>query len=322
MKKFKITWILAGVLLLLGVYVYVFEIVGAKKREAKKEKEEKVLVFEKDQVESIRLQTAKGTFFAKRIGEKEWLLEEPLKVPADMLAWNNIVDNLFDVKFNRVISDKSDDLVPYGLKDPKVSIELHFKNKDKKTLYLGDDNPIGDSLFATKDRSQVILLPQYIVSYFDKELKDYREKKLFSFDQAAVKEIEIFEKKTRKIVLKKEGDKWFLLSQNKKEANSDKVSEFLGAVNFLEVRQFEEEDPKDLSKYGLKEPVYHMILRNEKTTQLELLVGSKKDHNVYIARASEKPIYQVNDSLLNSLPLDPQKLVKKEEKKEDIKSQK
>src|SRR3990167_1205938 len=255
MKKFKTTWILAGVLLVLAAAVYWGEIKGGKKREEQKEKEEKVLVFDKGKVESVALTSIQGKFQAKRSGEKDWILETPLKVPADKLAWNNIIDSLYDLKFNRVISEKSEDLVPYGLKDAKVKVEMAFAGeKEKRIVYLGDENPVGDSLFATVGNSQkVILVSQTISSVFDKGLKDLREKKLFTFDQDKTQEIEVSEAKGKKLVLKKEKDKWFIASSAKKEeADSGRVSEILNTLNFLEVSSFIEEEPKDLVKYEMK----------------------------------------------------------------------
>lgn len=323
MKPFKTTWILAAVLGLLILAVYFFEIQGGKKRQEQKEKEEKIFVFEKDQVESIRFKNSKGTFFAKKAGEKGWFLEEPLKTPADKLAWNNMVDNLYDLKFIRVISEKESDLTAYGLKDSRVSVEMNLKNKDKKNIHFGDDNPIGDSLFATPDKSKVVLVPQHILSTFDKDLKDLREKKLFTFDEKQSESIEVYEKGTRKVVLKKDkasegaapNDKWFVLGKKKEEVDSAKVMEFLNALNFMEVRDFTEEDPKDIAKYGLKSPSYKVIIRDSKTAQLELLLGKKENNTVYVSKAFEKPVYGVNDYILTQLPLDPSKLIKKEEKK-------
>lgn len=318
MKKFKVTWILGLLLLVLAAYVYWGEIKGSKKREAQKEKEEKVFVFDKGKVESVTLSNLQGKFTAKRSGEKEWVLESPLKVPADKWAWNTIVDSLNDLKFSRVISEKSEDLVPYGLKDPKVKVELTLAGeKEKKVLQLGDENPVGDSLFALAGPSQkVILVPQTISSSFDKSLKDLREKKLFTFDQSQTQEIEISQAKGKKLVLKKEKDKWFMVSSLKKEeAESSKVSELLNTLNFLEVSNFIEEDPKDITKYELKMPQLNVILRDTKKAQLQLLVGKKESAGVYVSKVSEKPVYQVNTYILDRLSTDTTKFSKKEEKK-------
>lgn len=318
-ERFKTTWILASVLLVLAATVYWGEIKGGKKREEQKEKEEKVLLFDKGKVESVTLLSSHGKFQAKRSGEKDWMLESPLKVAADKLAWNNMVDSLYDLKFSRVIAEKSEDLVPYGLKDAKVKVEIAIAvEKEKKILYLGDENPVGDSLFATVGSSQkVILVPQYISSVFDKGLKDLREKKLFTFDQDKTQEIDISEAKGKKLVLKKEKDKWFIASSAKKEeADSGRVSEILNTLNFLEVSNFIEEDPKDLAKYELKNPQLKVTLRDDKKAQLQLLFGKKDTVGIYASKVSEKPIYQVNTYILDRISADTSKLIKKEEKKD------
>ncbi len=313
--KFKTTWVLAGILVLLGVGVYIFEIQGGKKRQAAKEKEEKILVFEKDQVESILLKSANGKFVAKRSGADQWTLEEPLKVPADKFAWNGFVDTLYDLKFSRVIAEKADDLVPYGLKDPARVVELTMKGGDKKVFHIGEDNPIGDSTFVSKGDSKVVLAPRHSITAFDKELKDLREKKLFTFDAQKTQEVELQEK-GKKLVLKKDGAKWLIVTNAKKEeADSTKVTELLNTLNFLEVKTFVEEEPKDVSKYELKSPKIRVKVRDEKTTQLETWFGKKEADQIYVSKVSEKPVYQVQSNIMDRLSLDATKYVKKEEKK-------
>ncbi|HBQ20909.1 MAG: hypothetical protein A2Z91_08650 [Deltaproteobacteria bacterium GWA2_38_16] len=326
MNKFKVTWILGGLFLILIAYVYFIEIKGGEKRKVEKEKEEKVWVFDKDKVESVSLKTEKGKFTAKRTGEKEWLLEEPLKVKADKLVWNNIVDSLYDLKFSRVVSEKADDLVPYGLKDSKYIVEITISGeKEKKILSIGDDNPVGDSVFVTVGPSQkVVLVPQFISSTLNKDIKDFREKKLFTFDETKTQEVTLEKAKEPKLVLKKEPgkeiDKWFILSTPKKEeADASKVTELLNTLNFLEVKTFEDESPKELAKYELNAPQLKVTIRDEKTAQLQLLFGKKTNDGVFVSKASEKPVYQVNATILDRLSLDPKKFTKlPEPKKENI----
>ena len=179
---------------------------------------------------------------------------------------------------------------------------------------------MGDSLFATIGNSQkVVLVPQTVSSAFDKGLKDLREKKLFTFNSDQTQEIEISEGKTKKLTLKKEKDKWWILSSAKKEeADGGRVSEILNTLNFLEVSNFIEEDPKDLAKYELKSPQLTVTLRgDDKKTQLQLLLGKKESNGVYISKAAEKPVYQVNPYILDRISTDTSKLIKKEEKKSE-----
>jgi hypothetical protein len=89
MKKFKLTWILAGVLVLSLVYVYVIEVKWAEQKAEVKEQKERVVQFDKDKVESLLLRNPNGTFEAKRIGEDGWELVRPLKASGDKLTWNS-----------------------------------------------------------------------------------------------------------------------------------------------------------------------------------------------------------------------------------------
>ena len=317
MKTFRATWILGGIFLLIAVYVYFVEIEGYKKKQAVREQKEKVLVFEKEKVESVILSNAHGLFEAKRSGEDGWTLVKPFAAPADKQVWNSILDAVFDLKSTRVISENGGDVAPYGLQAPQTRAEIQLKGSpDRLILRVGDENPVGDSLFVTDGAAQkVVLVPKSISYQLNKTLKQLREKRLFSVNTAETQEIQI-QKQKRAIVLKKTDEKWFLASEKtKQEAQPEKVKEILDAIHFLEVSEFEDEDPKDISKFGLKNPQLVVSFRDAKATQTEVLFGNKEKTMVYVAKKAQKPVYKVNAYVLNRIPTDPEKIIKKEEKK-------
>ncbi len=320
MKKFKVTWVLAAALISLIVCVYFFEIEGGKKRAAIKEKEQMVLPLEKDKVQEVALQIPNGLFKAKRIGENDWAIEEPLKVKGDKWAWNQIIDTVSDLKFKRVIEEHASDLSVYGLKEPKIKVEFQFKGEnEKKVLKVGDENPIGDSLFATvSNTKKVVLVPSFLSSSLNKEFKQLREKKLFSFETEKTRVVEVISE-GKKLSLKKDGNKWSVVSSSKKEeAVLSQVTGLLNTLNSLEVKDFESESPADLSKYGLKDPSMTVRVKDEKNVQLELLLGKKDKEGVFAVKKGEKPVYRLHAYVVDDISLDASKYVmKKEEKKPD-----
>ena len=316
MSRFKTTWILAALLCVLMGYVYWGEVRGTKKKELKKEAEETVLLFDKSKVDSLTLRNSKGTFKVKRMGEDDWILENPLRAKGDKLSWNSILEALHGLKFTRVISESETNLEPYGLQKPKMEVDVLLSDrKEVLNLRVGEDNPVGDSLFVMRGDSKKVLLAAKGIAYtLDKDLKELREKKLFTFKAEKIQEVEIQRDKNR-FVLKKEGEKWWLASKEKKELELSKVKELLNAVVFLEVSKFEEEAPTDLAKYGLSTPQITFLVRDDKTTQLELLFGKSDKDGVYVMKKAEKPVYRVGTYTLNRIPSDPSSLIKKEEKK-------
>lgn len=318
MKKFKLTWLLAAVFLVLVAFIYFFEIQGGKQRVALKEKEEKVLLLEKEKIEEVVLQVPNGRFKAKRIGENEWALEEPLKVRGDKWAWNQIVETVSDLKFKRVIEESASDLSVYGLQAPKIKVEFQLKGeKEKRVLKVGDENPIGDSLFATTgETKKIVLVPSYLSSSLNKELKQLREKKLFTFDTEKSRSIELVSN-GKNLFLKKEGDKWFV---NKEEADSSQVTALLNTLASLEVKDFESESPSPaLAKYGLNTPSLKVLVRDEKNAQLELLFGKKDKEGIYASKKAQMPVYRLHSYVLEEISLDASKYLKKEVKKEEKK---
>lgn len=322
MKKFKITWILGGLLLLCVAYIYFIEIKGTQKRAILKEKQEKIFSFEKSKVMTLTLTNEKGVFKLKRMGEKEWLLEKPINAPADKMVCDSLLDAISTLKPSRVITEEGGDLTPYGLKTPHIQVEMELKDKGEKlVLKVGDENPVGDSLFITDQKSKKVMLALKSLEYtLNKDLKQLREKRLFTFNSDESSEIEIKDRSLagetkNRLVLKKEGEKWYIASMKEKlEAEAKKIQEILNALNFLEVHQFEDE-VKDPGKFGLLHPSLTVVVKSNQTTQLELLFGKKEKDFVYVAKRAEKPIYQVRSAVLHRIPSDPSKLFKEEEKK-------
>ncbi|MBI4041246.1 MAG: hypothetical protein HY390_05205, partial [Deltaproteobacteria bacterium] len=94
MKKFKATWIVFGLLVIFGAAVYFFEVKGGKERQARKEKEEKILPLEENQIESVVLKNVEGTFEAKRVSEGNWELQKPVQAKADAWSFRSVVSTI------------------------------------------------------------------------------------------------------------------------------------------------------------------------------------------------------------------------------------
>jgi hypothetical protein len=189
---------------------------------------------------------------------------------------------------------------------PEFTVEINIKGGGTVILKVGEDNPIGDSRFATDSSGKkVVLIPKKITYTIDKDLKDLRNKRLFSYDTEKTQEIEIL-KKGKRLVLKKEGEKWFVVSgKEKKEADDMKVTRIVSGLNVLQVKEFEHEAPADLKKYGLSTPKGMVTVRDDKTTQLHLLIGNGDKDGVFVSKKAEKPVYKVAKSILKRLETDP-----------------
>ena len=72
-----------------------------------------------------------------------------------------------------------------------------------------------------------------------------------------------------------------------------------------------------LKKYGLENPALKVILRDEKSAQLQLELGTHegKDNFVYAKKTGQKPVYKVRDAIMSRIPKTAQEFEKKEEVK-------
>ncbi len=80
-------------------------------------------------------------------------LEQPLAAKADKVALESILDNFCQLKYDRLVEEKSRDLKPFGLDKPGIELQLVSGNRPAVSIRLGMKNGIDDSSYATLARA-------------------------------------------------------------------------------------------------------------------------------------------------------------------------
>ena len=84
--KFRGTLIMGMAFLVLGGYFFFVELPQEEKEKAEKARNEKILDFKEPEVENVILTRPDQEVHAKRTGLNQWVLEQPLKYPANTSA--------------------------------------------------------------------------------------------------------------------------------------------------------------------------------------------------------------------------------------------
>jgi hypothetical protein len=167
MKLQRTTLILLASALLLGGFVYVYEIRGASEREAVKTTKEPIFTFKEDQIQSLTIYIDEKTLEFERVSGQQtnWRMKKPEDVPASDAAIAFLLNLVAEGKSDRSFPIQRNQLQEYGLDKPSATVKVQLKNQQIHWLMLGKADFNRSFLYAQANPStqtpplKVLLVP-------------------------------------------------------------------------------------------------------------------------------------------------------------------
>ena len=299
--KFKGTARMVVVFLILGIYYFFVDLPAEKKKAKEKEIAEKVFPFKKEDIKEFSLFKQDQTITLLQKSNKTWGLSQPLKAAGDIPTTETFLSDIENLEKSRVVDKDSKNLSQYGLEPPSFKIRFQFKNGKEETLLLGDESPIGGSIYLKLESSPAVLLSSTSKTNFNKSVYDFRDKTIFNFSSGSITQIQI-KRKDSSIVLNREKEKWKVSGKVEAKAEKDKVLSFLQAIQFARIKEFESENPETLANYGLDNPHATLILKDENKQSYVIDLGSANNSSGYYGKKNGSPrVFVVNEKFYNNL---------------------
>ncbi|NEP56988.1 MAG: DUF4340 domain-containing protein [Symploca sp. SIO2G7] len=191
MKLQRTTLILLISAILLGSFVYFYEIKGAPQREAAKTTKQPIFAFEEDEIQSVAIYTDDKTWQFERLSKPElgWQMKKPKNTLANDAAISFLLNLLAKGESDRTISATADKLEEYGLDQPSATIEVGIKGEKVHKLALGKPDFNKSFLYAQVDPSQqkseelsVLLVPIDFEYAVNRPMSEWEESKEDSDD--------------------------------------------------------------------------------------------------------------------------------------------
>lgn len=303
--RLRNTLLLAVIFLLLGAYVYFYEL-----KKGKEEEGERLLSFNEDEVESIILSYPQQEIQLKKGPSKKWKITQPLQVAADESTISGILATLNTSKVNRTIEENPSprDLKAFGLDKPQVKVSITLQMEESlPTILVGGKTPVGNSAYVKREGEPAVFLTNALLrSSLDKKLYDFRNKTIIELKGDAVKQLTLQGAKGDFALIKK-GEEWFIDQPKSYRADQVEIKGMLSTIRNMSARDFLEESPSDLKKYGLDQPRLQVtVLMGEKGEQKKILFGNKRKgkDEVYLVLDSKGTIYTVYENVLKELDKD------------------
>src|SRR4051812_29602700 len=251
----------------------------------------KILTIPEDQFQEIQIKKVTGEVERLTREGGKWRITEPQPLPADQDAVASMVTSLSSLSADKVIEEKADDLKPYGLTDPTLTVEV--KRKDGKTdqLLIGNDTPTGSGAYAKlANDPRVFTIATFTKTGLDKRPDDLRDKRLLLFDQDKLTRVDLQAKGQAVEFGKDAQNEWQIVKPRPMRADSSAVS---GLVDKLRDAKMDLTSPEDASKAfaGAAKVATATVTDASGTHTLE--VRKDKDKNYYAKSSAVEGVYKV-----------------------------
>ncbi len=299
-KSFHSTLVLLAVFAGLVTWYLVYE---KKIKPAQTEKEEnaKVLLsMDRESVQELTVLQRQGdeksdkyrTLRFKKAGT-DWNIVEPLQDAAELGAVSGLVSTLVSVKQDRVVDEKPASLEPFGLTHPKLKMTARKDSTSPPVeLWVGNDTPTGSSVYAKVVGSDVVYrAPQTLRTSFDKDVAEYRNKKILSLNRTDVRELEVRTGDGSFVLQRPDGSEKWLLAREGLPANDTEVNKTLNTVLDMRATAFAHDKATDLAKWGLA-PAAVTLTFKKANGQTLVSFGKVKD-KCYAKRGDTGVVYEI-----------------------------
>jgi len=285
----------------LFAFVYFYEIQGEKAREEAKQKEEKLVSLDRDKVSEIEIARQGSEPVLLKKSGNDWSVRKPVETPADSGTVDSFLSATSTARIERKLEKVGKEASKYGLADPRLRVVLKGE-KEQRTLLFGSKDFTGNQVYVQVQGSpDVYLTSDYLFNSADKELKDWRNRKVLTFDRNQVQNIEIT-RASDQIKLKKQGEKWVLEQPIQETADEAAVSSLLSTLESAEAQKFVAEQPDDLKTYGLDQPAATVRVREQGKDSWKTLELGKKEDDSYLARTTDRtPVFTLKTDLYDKL---------------------
>jgi len=300
------TLILAALLILLGAYVYFFEILPGDKP-----KGDRLINFKPDEVASILLTYPKQEIQLQKDAAGKWRLTQPLQAVADGSTVGGLLAALSAGAIRRTLEKKpgAEDLKNFGLDRPAAKISLTLTSGiTLPGLIVGAATPLGNAAYVQRSGdATVYLVDASLALGLQKKSDDFRDRQILSFPLESAAKLTIQTGKESVVLIKGEKEQWQSAPPAKGDVSGAAVVEYLVAIGGIGAKAFVDDHPKDLKRYGLDPaPVKVAVAGKDGNNLAALLVGGQSGDSYYAKREGEPQVYAIDEpsyrSLLRRLP--------------------
>ena len=275
--RFKGTFVLLLMVILLGGYIYFYEYRGGAERAAAKRVENQIWRFDINDIVQVELITPEGTLIAER-NTDQWMITSPQLWRAETSELDRLVSSAATLNRETMVEEQTTDLARFGL--APASLGLRMKTRDGKEygIDFGINNPSGNLTYSTLvGENNVFLVSANAAFSFDRKIEEFRDRKIFRFERAGVQSV-VLRNPSGTIELEKDrDDRWWFRGPEKREAGGPAVRELLNAMDLGSIAEFFNDNVNDYENASLDTPMIDVVLTfGADKAMKRLVIGPEK----------------------------------------------
>jgi len=325
MKKFKSIIALVVILLVLcGAYFYISKHPKTAQKDSSSSSDvaasAEVWKLDSTKVSKVVITGSANNTFVKNA--KVWSIEN-YDYKINQTAITSVTDPLTTLSGTLVEKDAKD-MAKYGLDNPIINVVINGEGIDK-TLLVGDKTSDAANYYASEKGSKnVYFISASTVEGLTLKQSAYRDNTITAIDAATLSYMKIVQTGNAPVVITKSTNQsadeiqynvntWMLTGaySSPQGLDSEKIATLTAAIPNLIVSDIAEDNPKDLSRYGLDKPVMDLTLKDTKNT-LHLLMGKNKDESsVYFKVDGVNTVYIMDKTVTDTFKLKPFDVISK-----------
>jgi len=300
--RFKGTAALAAVFIGIVFYYFLIDLPSEQRKQEEKDRAEKVILFDSENVKAISFIKGENTITLKRLGTDEWQMTAPVNAKGDASAVSDFVSFLNNLNFTRVVEESPKDLTPFGLDTPDLKIILLMNNGETKGVHVGDDHPMGNKVYLSLLNGSRVLAAGVTKNRLGRKVHDLRDKTILDFKTSQITKIE-FIRNGKTLSLKKNEESWEVSEgEISAKGNETEITNLLNTIQSARIEQFVEEKPEQLTSYGFNNSKLTVKLTTSKASEpLALLIGGGNEHGFYAKALPKKNVFTINQSFFDTL---------------------
>lgn len=318
MIKLKNLVILSVILILLGISFIVLKSQPSKSGTSNQNQSAiKLLQLDKTKIVKMVLSSENGDLTMEKKDANWTVASASVKLMQDTI--DAISTSFASFNADKLVETAPKDLSIYGLDKPSHAAKAVLSDGTESVIYIGNVAPVGSLYYVMlKDKPEVYAVSESLIENFLKTLTDIRDKSLTAINSEELTYIKIAEVNKPVIEIKENPNQTkeqsdagigsLIMTEPYKETvtvDSSKLQTFLSSLSSIAIKSFVDDNPKDLSLYGLDKPRSNIIIKDKSNT-LTLIIGKDSDENsVYFKTDSGSNVYTIDKSTLSSLKIVP-----------------
>ncbi len=260
-----------------------------------------VLDFEVAHARALEIEYDDVKFRCERAPQRPWRLTEPTDAQGDDTEINSILWDLENAKVREFLNEPAEDLAPYGLEDPEVTVKVFVGASNRlKRLDMGAEADGGGVIFARRTgREDIVKIDKRLLDKVKVDPIDLRQKRLLDFSTSDVASITISTSDTTFSAVRDTTEEWATPPPRQVPLKKWKMNGVSSQLSFLRAVSFVDDPDPDLAAMGLADPRVNIEVTLNDTSLVVLEVGAVEGNEVFV-RAPDQ-IAKVSEGFLDDL---------------------